>query len=294
MVSSLLMLGCSLCGVACPCLALSYESSYLQPIRKNSFTSNVVIDGITLSYINNFEGEHYLVIEDKPDTDPFLYIHGNNFFTNSVYSSTNLVFDEYIAHCLGLYDGTGYYSEYANELYGPVYSYFLYGNEYFLICAEVYYTSSDIYQWRSFEIELYEDSLVVTEAHYGWECFADHDTLLQSGYLDLGNIFHNPYITADVLTALNENMLVPIPSPSSIPSGSDIVGDIVDILVSGITGIGSGIAGGINSFVTALAIGSNNDLSVFMVFVMVFAAIGLGIGLTRHIFGWIESLSGRR
>lgn len=82
--------------------------------------------------------------------------------------------------------------------------------------------------------------------------------------------------------------------PSSTLSGADIVGDIVDILVSGITGIGAGIAGGINSFVTALAIGSNNDLSVFMVFVMVFAAIGLGVGLTRHIFGWIESLSGRR
>lgn len=77
----------------------------------------------------------------------------------------------------------------------------------------------------------------------------------------------------------------------------NFVTQMVEILVSGITGIGQGIGSGVNSFVTALAVTGTGDtatISVFLTFVCVFAAIALGVGLTRHIFGWIESLSGSR
>lgn len=82
--------------------------------------------------------------------------------------------------------------------------------------------------------------------------------------------------------------------------GVQFVKDMVDILVAGITNLGSGLAEGINSFVTNLAItttGTGNDatqsMSVFLVFTLCFCGISLAIGITRHVFYWLESLSAR-
>lgn len=83
-------------------------------------------------------------------------------------------------------------------------------------------------------------------------------------------------------------------------NGVEIVQDIVEILVAGITELGAGIGSGISEFAQALAFtttgeGSNatTTLSVFFVLVIVFAGVSLAIGLTRLVFGWLESLGAR-
>ena len=76
-------------------------------------------------------------------------------------------------------------------------------------------------------------------------------------------------------------------------SGTEIVQDIVEIIVAGITQLGTGIGEGISNFVTKLAFtgtGENQTLSVFFVMVLVFAGISLAIGLTTLIFNWLSSL----
>lgn len=76
-------------------------------------------------------------------------------------------------------------------------------------------------------------------------------------------------------------------------SGTDIVQQIVGILVSGITQLGSGLGTGINNFVTSLAFtgtGSGQQLSVYFVMVCVFGGIALAVGLTTKIFNWLQNL----
>lgn len=79
-------------------------------------------------------------------------------------------------------------------------------------------------------------------------------------------------------------------------SGTAIVTEIVNILVAGITQLGTGIGAGISNFAQALAFtgtGENQTLSVYFVLVIVFAGVSLAIGLTRLIFMWLESLGAR-
>ena len=74
---------------------------------------------------------------------------------------------------------------------------------------------------------------------------------------------------------------------------AEIVQEIVEILVAGITQLGSGIGSGIQSFATALAFqgtGENQTLSVYFILVLVFAGIALAVGLTTRIFTWLSSL----
>lgn len=76
-------------------------------------------------------------------------------------------------------------------------------------------------------------------------------------------------------------------------SGTAIVSEIVNILVSGITQLGSGIGTGVSQFAQALAFsgtGENQQLSVFFVLIIVFAGVSLAIGLTRLIFSWLQGL----
>lgn len=83
-------------------------------------------------------------------------------------------------------------------------------------------------------------------------------------------------------------------------SGTEIVSDIVEILVAGITQLGTGIGQGISNFAQALAFTTTGEgssattsLSVYFVLVIVFAGVSLAIGLTRLIFMWLESLGAR-
>lgn len=75
-------------------------------------------------------------------------------------------------------------------------------------------------------------------------------------------------------------------------TGVQIVEAIVDILVSGLTGIGEGIGGALSSMATAIFIGAEG-LTVFGVLIIVFAAISLGLSLTRWVLNFITSLGNR-
>lgn len=80
-------------------------------------------------------------------------------------------------------------------------------------------------------------------------------------------------------------------------TGVEIVQDIVEILVAGLTELGTGIGSGIANFVNSLAFqttgegsSATTELSVFFVMVLVFAGVALAIGLTTRIFQWLSSL----
>lgn len=69
--------------------------------------------------------------------------------------------------------------------------------------------------------------------------------------------------------------------------------EICEGLVSGIGGIGGGLATGVKDFVTGLLYttdGTTTQLSSFVVFVVVSASIALAIGITTKIFNWIQNL----
>ena len=71
-----------------------------------------------------------------------------------------------------------------------------------------------------------------------------------------------------------------------------ILNDIVVLLTGGLTGMGSGIATGINDFVTNLMV-SSGDISYFLGAVAIFGGVSLAVSLTRRIFSWVESLGAR-
>lgn len=76
-------------------------------------------------------------------------------------------------------------------------------------------------------------------------------------------------------------------------TGTAIVEQIIEILVSGLTGIGQGIGEGIMAMVQALFFttpsGGTTTLSVFAVLIVVFAAISLGLSLTRWVLNFLTS-----
>lgn len=76
---------------------------------------------------------------------------------------------------------------------------------------------------------------------------------------------------------------------------SNILVEFIQLLVSGITELGSGIGTGVNQFVQDLflkvdAQGAVEGLSVFGGVVAIFGGVGLAVGLTTLIFNWIRSL----
>lgn len=75
-------------------------------------------------------------------------------------------------------------------------------------------------------------------------------------------------------------------------TGTSIVTSIVEILVSGLQGIGSGIGQALSSMATAIFIGAEG-LTVFGTLIIVFAAISLGLSLTRWVLNFITSLGNR-
>lgn len=82
--------------------------------------------------------------------------------------------------------------------------------------------------------------------------------------------------------------------------GTQILGQIVDILVGGLTNMASGIGSGLNSMVTALFIETTGTgaetvytLSAFGSVVAIFGGIALAVGLTTLVTKFIMSLGGR-
>lgn len=75
-----------------------------------------------------------------------------------------------------------------------------------------------------------------------------------------------------------------------------LVQEIISILVSGISGIATGIGGGLTDLVKAIFVqqsDSTTTLSVFGGLVVVFAGISLAIGLCRWVVDWVTSLGAR-
>lgn len=77
-------------------------------------------------------------------------------------------------------------------------------------------------------------------------------------------------------------------------SGTAIVAQIVEILVSGITGMATGIGSGLSSLVqNVFFVNEGNAMSIAGTMIVVFAAISLAVSLGRLVVGWLFSLGGR-
>lgn len=76
---------------------------------------------------------------------------------------------------------------------------------------------------------------------------------------------------------------------------SAILTEIISLLVSGITGLASGIGGGLSELVQAIFLkmgenGTVEGLSTFGGLIIVFAGVSLAIGLSRWVMNWVTSL----
>ena len=76
-----------------------------------------------------------------------------------------------------------------------------------------------------------------------------------------------------------------------------IVTNIVDIMTQGITGIASGIGGGLSALVQDIFVSNTGtaeapvyELSLFGGVIVVFAGISLAIGLSKWVVNWVTSL----
>lgn len=73
-----------------------------------------------------------------------------------------------------------------------------------------------------------------------------------------------------------------------------VLNEIIELLVGGITGIANGIGEGLGNLVQSIFLDTSTDgvvkLSVFGGVVIVFAGVGLAIGLSKLVVHWITSL----
>lgn len=75
--------------------------------------------------------------------------------------------------------------------------------------------------------------------------------------------------------------------------GTSIVTEIISILTSGITGIAQGIGQGLQTLASSVFLTTTDNgttLSTFGVLIVVFAGIGLAIGLSRLVVHWLSTL----
>lgn len=71
---------------------------------------------------------------------------------------------------------------------------------------------------------------------------------------------------------------------------------IIELLVSGITGIAEGVGSGLTTLAKAIFVTSSGEtttLSIFGGLVVIFAGISLAIGLCRWVVDWVASLGSR-
>lgn len=75
-----------------------------------------------------------------------------------------------------------------------------------------------------------------------------------------------------------------------------ILTDIIEILVGGITGVATGIGGGLQTLATSIFLdgtGATQTLSVMGTLIVVFAGISLAMGLSRWVLNFVSSLGAR-
>lgn len=76
----------------------------------------------------------------------------------------------------------------------------------------------------------------------------------------------------------------------------NILTQIIQILVGGITGIAEGVGAGLSTLATQIFLegtGESQTLSVFGTLICVFAGISLAIGLSRWVLSFVTSLGAR-
>ena len=79
-------------------------------------------------------------------------------------------------------------------------------------------------------------------------------------------------------------------------TGVQIVTAIIEILVSGITGVATGIGQGFSDLAEGIFLttaGDTTTLSVFGTLIIVFAGISLALGLCRWVVNFLGSLGNR-
>ena len=79
-------------------------------------------------------------------------------------------------------------------------------------------------------------------------------------------------------------------------TGVQIVQAIIEILVSGITGVATGIGQGFSQLAEGIfmtTVGDTTTLSVFGTLIIVFAGISLALGLCRWVVNFLGSLGNR-
>lgn len=79
-------------------------------------------------------------------------------------------------------------------------------------------------------------------------------------------------------------------------TGSALVSAIIDILVSGISGIATGVGQGLSTLATGIfftGTGESQTLSVLGICILSFAAISLGLALCRWVLNFFTSLGQR-
>lgn len=79
-------------------------------------------------------------------------------------------------------------------------------------------------------------------------------------------------------------------------TGVQIVQAIIEILVSGITGVATGIGQGFSDLAEGIfltMVGDTTQLSVFGTLIIVFAGISLALGLCRWVVNFLGSLGNR-
>lgn len=74
-----------------------------------------------------------------------------------------------------------------------------------------------------------------------------------------------------------------------------VLSEFVNILVSGITSLATGIAGGVVAMAKALFLevsdaGAVTGLSIFGGIVAIFAGLALATGITTRVYTWVTSL----
>lgn len=80
---------------------------------------------------------------------------------------------------------------------------------------------------------------------------------------------------------------------------TNLLTEIIQLLVGGISEMGKGIGAGLNNAVTSMFLTTNGtgesattSLSVFGGIVVIFAAIALAVGLTKLVYHFVTNLGG--
>lgn len=77
---------------------------------------------------------------------------------------------------------------------------------------------------------------------------------------------------------------------------AEVLGEFIEILVSGIVSLAEGIAGGVVAMASALFLKTNattgavEGLSVFGGIVGIFAGLALAVSITTKVYTWVTSL----